>query len=514
MPTLQPNDTFAGHYLLKELIGRGGFSEVWKTEDLMADGVIEAIKIYAPESGMDEIGIKQFKNEYITIRSLDHQHLMQVYRFDIYNGIPFLVMPYMEKGSLSRLLYEKGSFSETEIALLMKQVGSALDYLHTRQSAVLHQDIKPDNVLVTNEGSYKLTDFGISSRTRNTLRKVTGHKQAMALAYAPPERFAARPICNEAGDIFSLGVTLYELCTGEVPWMGNGGLGLLQGAEVPDLPPTFSRILNNIIKACLSLDWEHRPTAKQLEQEGIYFLENDSWRPYGSFAPHKTIDVPDVKDKTNLKPAFYTAVILFIIAAALFYPNLKALNSKSVIKSKVASPGKGPIVGYQEPLDSIGTKIQAVILTSSDTLKKEVVDGIENPKPPTDPRKKATETTKVAKTSTKEEKGSTKTKNKTGKKAPSFDKPETLGDYLKAVNSKSFSTTDRKKWRNEAAKMFAKDAIIYNQIGETIIQQYNVTEFLSLLLNDNSIKNLRIKDPMEEDATGKVKNLYLQIEHH
>ncbi|GAA4439771.1 hypothetical protein GCM10023188_36340 [Pontibacter saemangeumensis] len=502
MSTLQQNDVFAGHYLLKELIGRGGFSEVWKTEDLMADGIVEAIKVYAPESGMDEIGIKQFRNEYITIRSLDHPHLMQVYRFDIQNGVPYLVMPFMERGSLSRLLYEKGPFSEADIALVMKQVGGGLDYLHTRQPAVLHQDIKPDNILVTNDGSYKLADFGISSRTRNTLRKVTGHKQALALAYAPPERFAAHPINNQAGDMFSLGVTLYELCTGEVPWMGNGGLGLLQGAEIPDLPSTYSRILNNIIKACLNLDWEKRPTAKQLEQEGAYFLENDSWKPYGSFAPNITAKPLKNDEKPYLKPALYTVAIFLIIAAALLFPKFIDLNTGQV-KQTVAKPVADSVQVVQTVSELSKGKEAPVSPTTVATAAKEPV--AETPTPEVSP----------ASSEAVKNKAPVKRKREVTREIPtrqplSFSRPETLGDYLMAIKSQDKPATDRHQWYAEASGMFASGALVYDEVDGTVIKQYKAPEFLNMLLKGHNIKSIRITN-REDDATGKVQKLYVQI---
>ncbi|GAB3203330.1 serine/threonine-protein kinase [Pontibacter aydingkolensis] len=508
MPSLYQNTVFAGHYLLKELVGRGGFSEVWKTEDTMADGVVEAIKIYAPESGMDEVGIKQFKNEYITIRSLDHSNLIQVYRFDIFNGIPFLVMPYMERGSLSKLLYEKGAFSEYDLAVLLQQVGSGLNYLHTRQPKVLHQDIKPDNILVTTDGNYKLTDFGISSRTRNTLRKVTGHKQALALAYAPPERFAARPINNEAGDIFSLGVTIYELCTGEVPWMGNGGLSLLQGAEVPDLPPQYSRILNNIIKGCLALEWEKRPTAMQLVEEANYFIENNSWRPYGQFAPNTPVSSANYRLKQKLKPVLITATIACVIMAALVYPELNMQLGS--VKDTIAKPVK------KSTIPKIGKTSEAAVhnSASSDDQPKEQLVKKEETKSSEAPAGKVSKTVNTGVPKTKEKKAlSTASPNVANQKSLTADtyKPETLGDFLSAIKNKNNPIAARKGWSTEVNKMFSANALIIEEIGGTQINEYKPQQFLDLLLEKGDIKSLRIIK-REDNNLGKVQKLYVQIE--
>ena len=504
MSSLQQDTVFAGHFLLKKLIGRGGFSEVWKTEDTMADGVVEAIKIYAPDSGMDEVGIKQFRNEYVTIRSLDHPNLIQVYRFDIHKGLPFLVMPYMERGSLSKLLYEKGPFTENDIAILLQQVGSGLHDLHSRQPKVLHQDINPDNILVTTDGNYKLTDFGISSRTRNTLRKVTGQKQALALAYAPPERFAAKPINNEAGDIFSLGVTLYELCTGEVPWMGNGGLGLLQGAEIPDLPSQYSRILNNIVRSCLCLEWEKRPTAKQLIDEANYFIDNNSWKPYGQFAPNTPANSSKFKLKQKIKPVLITAAIACAVLAVLLYPKLN-LQFRT-IKNTVAKPTiisstpkadktSEPIVQDPSPTPETLTEKEDISKTDASVNKPSSTD-------------KNTVAKKEKKNRTL--RATSKTKPKKVQPIDSYN-PETLGDLLSAIKNSEYSFAERESWSTEANRMFSADAIIIEEFGGTQIGQYSSNQFINLLMEKEDIKSLRITR-REDNSDGKVQKLYVQME--
>lgn len=109
--------------------------------------------------------------------------------------------------------------------------------MHEQEPPVIHQDIKPDNILIDISGRYLLTDFGISIKARNTLRKSIMKTEGSVgtLAYMGPERFSKYPLPIKASDVFSLGATLYELLTGMVPFGEHGGLLLQHGAEIPVL---------------------------------------------------------------------------------------------------------------------------------------------------------------------------------------------------------------------------------------------------------------------------------------
>lgn len=288
----QPESMFANRYKLIKELGRGGFSVVWKAQDTMADDTEIAIKIYAPGTGLDQNGIKLFSREYSLVQSLNHQRLLKASYFDVADGSPFLVMPYCESGSLNSLLQEKDSFSEEEIAKVMAQVGEGLAYLHKNE--ILHQDIKPDNVLVDKHGDYLLTDFGISGRIRSTLRKSVGSAGSMTVAYSPPERFSSTPQSVPESDVFSLGVMLYELATGDVPWNGSGGVIMLQGAEVPDMPEAYSRRMNQWIQACMHKNSADRPSSKQIADAANEFLKTGAWSavPAKENPPQAVADTP------------------------------------------------------------------------------------------------------------------------------------------------------------------------------------------------------------------------------
>lgn len=292
MGNFAQNDVFGGRYKLTRKLGIGGFSEVWQAEDEMTEGTIVAVKIYAPEKGLDEYGLKQFRREYSLTQPLNHPNLLKASYFDIAEGSPFLVMPFCSKGSVGNKLMEHQVLSEGEIAQILAQVGDGLAYLHSKD--IVHQDIKPDNILIDNDNNYLLTDFGISSRMRSTLRKATTMSGALTVAYAPPERFDQNPQNTTAGDVFSMGVMLYELCEGDVPWMGSGGVSLLSGSKPPMISDKYSPELGKLIQSCMSLRMQNRPSAAQLAQSARAYLSTGKW------------DVSFIKEETPQEeaPAF------------------------------------------------------------------------------------------------------------------------------------------------------------------------------------------------------------------
>ena len=277
MPQLNHNQVFAKRYRLIEQIGAGDFAEVWKAADQMADDTEVAVKIFVPDTGLDDTGIRQFREEYAFAQYLNHSNLLKANYYDIMEGSPYLIMPLMEKGSLARMLYEQGPLNEEQLAVLLRQVADALAYLHSCTPPVMHQDIKPENILIDGDSIYRLTDFGISSQLRSTLRKSTASQQAVSMAYAPPEQFGRPPRNVCAGDVFSLGVIVYEAATGELPREGAGGSVLGDTEQIPLLPETFSPALVKMIASTMAIEPENRPSAEVLAGAAANYLETGRW---------------------------------------------------------------------------------------------------------------------------------------------------------------------------------------------------------------------------------------------
>ena len=262
---LQENTLFANRYQLIKLLGRGGFSEVWLAKDNWTHLQI-AIKVYAPGQGMDQDGLQDFCGELASVYDLNHSNLLKPQHVDTWQNMPYLIMAYCPAGSCVKRV---GKMTEPELWKLIHDVAAGLAYLHEKD--VIHQDIKPDNILVDTEGNYLITDFGISTRARSTLRKsvIGGNTSGGTTAYMGPERFSRQPAPTKASDIWSFGAMAFELLEGVTPFGEIGGGMQKGGAEIPFINAPVSDALKYTIFKMLSKETWDRPTAATLVEWAV-----------------------------------------------------------------------------------------------------------------------------------------------------------------------------------------------------------------------------------------------------
>lgn len=270
-PELKQGMMVADRYRLIEYKGSGSFGEVWKAEDTEL-GLDVAIKLYI---SLDQNGQSEFKDEYKVAYGLSHENLLTAQYYGVWEHRPYLIMKYCENGNASALA---GKADEATIWRFLHDVSAGLRYLHGLEPPIVHQDIKPENILRDDQGRFLITDFGISRKMRNTMRKQSQRvRSSGAIPYMGPERFAANPVTVNASDIWSLGVSAYELATGDLPFMGQGGAMLKAGAELPSIDTSkFSKDLNDVIRACLAKEPWDRPTAERLEKYTAARLAGDT----------------------------------------------------------------------------------------------------------------------------------------------------------------------------------------------------------------------------------------------
>lgn len=312
-PELKQGTTIDNRYTLKEYKGSGSFGEVWLAEDCEL-GIDIAIKLYI---SLDQKGQDEFKDEYKVAYGLSHENLLTAQYYSVWDHRPYLIMKYCSRGSAGNL---GGSASEGDIWKFIHDVANGLKYLHAQEPPIVHQDIKPENILIDEQGNYLITDFGISKKMRTTMRKQSKRSiESGAIAYMGPERFLKDPMAVKASDIWSLGVSIYELATNDLPFMGQGGGMLNAGAALPELEDKWSRNLNEIMQACLSKDTWDRPNAEELSEYTQQILKGKDI----SFKQWKSGELPPPPlhedDKSSKKWIIITAIFAVAITLACVF---------------------------------------------------------------------------------------------------------------------------------------------------------------------------------------------------
>ena len=271
---MEENKLFHDRYFLERLLGRGNFSEVWLARDTKTE-IQVALKIYAPATGLDDAGLNVFAREFSLVVNANHKNLLKPLYYDSCDRKPYLVLPYCRQGSIMK---QVGKFTEEDAWRLLRDVASGLAWLHGMKPSVIHQDIKPDNIMVSENGDFMITDFGVSTHLKSTLRKSlsSAFSSAGTIAYMAPERFSRDNTPIMANDIYSLGATVFEMLSGDTPFGDDGGLVQKKGADVPELKGDYSDALKKVINRCLRTNPWERPTAEQLEQYAVAGLEKRS----------------------------------------------------------------------------------------------------------------------------------------------------------------------------------------------------------------------------------------------
>lgn len=273
-------ELFDNHYkLVRPLNTDGGTADVWLALDtntvkkenlndvqyfddtcLDGMGLLVAIKIYRPKNALDIEGEQRFRDEYMIVYNCNHTNLIHPTQYSIYKGIPYLVLPYCKRGSSDLLV---GNLTqEYDIWKFIYDVASGLSYLHNSNPPIIHQDIKPGNVLLDDNGNYAISDFGISVKYNDHQDHFDDDEHSGTFAYMAPERFKMDSEQTAESDIWAFGATLYELIIG-VPPFGESG-GELQSEGEVSLKFEGIKIPTNIkrlIEACLNYDPSKRPTA-------------------------------------------------------------------------------------------------------------------------------------------------------------------------------------------------------------------------------------------------------------
>ena len=210
-----------GRYEIQELIGVGGMAMVYKAYDNIDDKTV-AIKILKDEFLGNEDFIRRFKNESKAIAVLSHPNIVKVYDVSFGDRIQYIVMEYIDGITLKEYIGQQHVISWKEAVHFTVQILQALQHAH--EKGVVHRDVKPQNIMLLQDGTIKVTDFGIALVTTNDTRTMT--KNAIgSVHYIAPEQ-AKGSVTDGKADIYSVGVMLYEMLTGKLPFDADSAVSV------------------------------------------------------------------------------------------------------------------------------------------------------------------------------------------------------------------------------------------------------------------------------------------------
>src|SRR5215203_4351097 len=223
-----------GRYVLGAFLGSGGMGEVYLAHDEVLDRDV-ALKVLRSHYAGDEEFAERFKREARRAASLSHPNTVQVYdRGETEDGTSYIAMEYVSGGTLKEQIERRGPFGTRQTAAVGAQIADALGATHER--GMVHRDIKPQNVLVSASGDLKVTDFGIARVASAVTSSASGAIFGTA-GYISPEQTMGEPV-GPASDLYSLGVVLYEMLTGELPFTADNSIAVcMKHVTEPLRPP-------------------------------------------------------------------------------------------------------------------------------------------------------------------------------------------------------------------------------------------------------------------------------------
>lgn len=224
-----------GRYEIKEIIGAGGMAYVYKAYDSIDDRVV-AIKILREEYLANEEFTRRFKNESKAIAILSHPNIVKVYDVSFGERLQYIVMEYIDGITLKEYIDQQKDIKWKEAVHFTVQILRALQHAHDK--GIVHRDIKPQNIMLLPDGTIKVTDFGIARFSRNEVRATSATDKAIgSVHYISPEQ-ARGEITDEKADIYSVGVMLYEMLTGRLPFEADNAVSvaIMQLQSEPKMP--------------------------------------------------------------------------------------------------------------------------------------------------------------------------------------------------------------------------------------------------------------------------------------
>lgn len=274
----------SGRYVVEEIVGTGGMAVVYRAWDKKKKRIV-AVKVLRPEYEGDFEFVRRFSREAEAASKVSHENIVNMYDVGIDGETRYIVMEYVDGETLKDMIRDLGHLSPDAVVRMGIRILAAVDHAH--RSGIVHRDIKPQNILVDREGKVKVADFGIARlKAQQTTRVVDANTSALgSVHYLSPEQ-ASGEVADEKSDLYSVGVVLYEMLTGSVPFDGDTAvsIALKHVSEEPKsmrtLDPTISKALDEVVLHALRKAPEERyQTAAEMAMDLRKALVN----PNGGF---------------------------------------------------------------------------------------------------------------------------------------------------------------------------------------------------------------------------------------
>ena len=264
-------------YRVTARIGHGGMAEVYEGHDIMRKRTV-AIKLIREDVMNNPVNLIRFTNEATIAASLNHPNIVKVYNHGTIDGVPYIANEYIKGQNLKEVLDFRSSLPLNEAIDYMIQLADALSYAH--QHGIVHRDIKPDNLYAMGDGTIKLGDFGIA-QTDATAKLTSKDTEIVgSVHYLAPEITSGKPATTQS-DIYSVGVTFFELITGHVPYIKNSAVDIAV-AHVKEKFPSPKKYLPNcpkeverIIFKCVKKNPKERYASAEELRDELIVLKND-----------------------------------------------------------------------------------------------------------------------------------------------------------------------------------------------------------------------------------------------
>lgn len=341
-----------GRYEIQEIIGVGGMAVVYKAFDNQENRIV-AIKILKEEFISNEEFLRRFKNESKAIAMLSHPNIVKVYDVSFGDLIQYIVMEHIEGITLKEFIEQQGSLRWKDAVHFTIQILKGLQHAHDK--GIVHRDVKPQNIMVLPDGTIKVTDFGIARFARSDQRTITD-KAIGSVHYISPEQ-ARGEKTDEKADIYSVGVMLYEMLTGKLPFQAESAVSvaIMQLQRDPQLPTEINGSiplgLEQITMHAMQKTPERRyqSSAEMLVDLGqfrkdpsltfeySYFVDNSPTKFMGNIGINDSDDLTEeeeVREKNTIIPILAgiaaTLVIALIVLAIIFIPKLLSSTGEEI----------------------------------------------------------------------------------------------------------------------------------------------------------------------------------------